>query len=182
MVKTDDIRALVAPVLVEAGLECWDVEVTGEVLRVLVDRPGGVDLDGLAQASHTLSRLLDDHDDAVPGGRYELEVSSPGVERSLRRPEHFGRYLGTEVAIKTTATFAGARRYRGTLLEAGEASVAVATEGGERVEIPYAHIERARTVFVWKPASRPAPNARSKRHKPAKKLAVAAPNAKDGAR
>lgn len=184
MVRTDDIRALVTPVLAEAGLECWDVEADREVLRVSVDRPGGVDIDVLAEASRAVSALLDRHEEVAPAGHYELEVSSPGLERSLRRREHFERYIATVVAVKTTTEIAGSRRHRGMLVEAGDASVAIAAEGSgqARVEIPYADIDRAHTVLTWGPAPRPASHARSKRRAQAGKLAAAAPNAKDVAR
>ena len=69
-----------------AGLEIWDVERSGATVRVLVERPGGVDLDSISQLSSAVSAILDQRDDLVPAGRYMLEVSSPGLERRLRYP------------------------------------------------------------------------------------------------
>src|SRR5919199_4118262 len=93
---TDRVHDVVATPLATSGLELVDVEHTGKLLRVTVDRPGGVDLDAISDATRLVSDALD-RTDVVPG-RYVLEVSSPGVERSLRTPEHFRRFVGTRVA------------------------------------------------------------------------------------
>jgi ribosome maturation factor RimP len=138
-----------------AGLEIWDVERSGATLRVLVERPGGVDLDSIAQVTSAVSAILDQREDLAPAGRYMLEVSSPGLERRLRYPEHFARYLGTDVVIKTAEAVNGARRVRGTLKEANADEVTVLTDLGTgeaaEVHIPLVSIERANTVFTWGP-------------------------------
>ncbi len=115
MGPTERVRHLVEPVITGAGLEVWDVEVRPGLLRILVDRPGGVDLDTISRVSEAVSRVLDAHDDG-PEGHYLLEVSSPGVERALRTPEHYRRFLGEVVAVKTTAPVDGARRFQGVLV------------------------------------------------------------------
>ncbi len=94
MASTESIRELAEPILASAGLELWDVEIIGDVVRIMVERPGGVDLDALSAASAVLSPLLDAHPEATPDSRYQLEVSSPGVERTLRTPEQYRRYVG----------------------------------------------------------------------------------------
>jgi ribosome maturation factor RimP len=140
---------VVAPLLADRGLELFDVEYRGGVLRVSIDRPGGIDLDAIAQATHDVSELLD-AEDLVPGERYTLEVSSPGVERPLRTPEHFRRYLGTTVAIKATAEVEGERRIQGRLDAVDDDTVTV-----DGRTLAYCQIERARTVFEWGPAPKP---------------------------
>ena len=144
---SERVRALVAPSLEDVGLELFDVELAGNVLRVMVDRDGGVDLDAVAEATQRVSAVLDHHDDVLPG-RYLLEVSSPGIERPLRTPAHFRRAVGSQVAIKLRPEVAGEsgaeRRVEGALEAAGDQAVTV---GGR--SIPYADIERARTKFVW---------------------------------
>jgi ribosome maturation factor RimP len=144
------------PVVRASGLEIWDIERSGNSLRVLVDRPGGVDLESLAALSGAISELLDVREDLVPAGRYELDVSSPGVERRLRYPEHFAHCIGQEVAVKTVAGYQGPRRVEGTLASASEEDIllAVAGEGGggTEVRLPLGSIERAHTVFRWGPA------------------------------
>jgi ribosome maturation factor RimP len=145
---SDRVRELVAPTVATQDLEVVDVEHRGTVLRVTVDRPGGVDLEALSTASRLVSDELDRHD-VVPG-RYVLEVSSPGVERPLRTPEHFARFVGTTVAVRTRPGSEGDRRVEGVLEVADDTGVVVA---GRR--LAYADIERARTVFQWGPAARP---------------------------
>lgn len=144
---TERVRGLVAPSLEEAGLELFDVELAGSVLRVTVDRDGGVDLDAISEATQRVSAVLDRQEDAgdeIVPGRYLLEVSSPGVERPLRRPAHFQRAVGSTVTVKLRASVEGERRVEGVLEAAGDHAMTV---GGRT--IPYDDIERARTRFVW---------------------------------
>lgn len=163
------VRALVEPSLVAAGLELVDVEFHGPVLKITVDRTGGVDLDAISDATRLVSDRLDSEPEVVPG-RYTLEVSSPGVERSLRTPDQFGRFVGERVAVRTRPGTEGDRRAEGVLEDAGREGVVV---GGRF--IAYADIERARTVFVWpvpapkknlKTSSRSAQDAKAKSARP----------------
>jgi ribosome maturation factor RimP len=157
MASPEAIRDLLEPALASAGVELWDVEVSSQSVKVSVDRPGGIDLDSLASlANRVVSPILDDHPDLTPHGRFALEVSSPGLERSLRTVEQYRRYIGTEVSIKTTEPVAGARRHKGELLDVDVARVriqphdqAVSGGGGEGIELRFDQIERARTVFEW---------------------------------
>jgi len=159
------ITAMVAPLLADLKLELYDIEFRGGTLRVTIDTPPGsstgVDLEQLALVTRLLSRDLD-HDDPVPG-HYTLEVTSPGVERSLRTPTHFRHELGKDVAIRLRDTAGGDRRVAGTLVAADDDTITVrvdaagsvaAPEAADRV-IPIAQIDRAKTVFVWGPAPKP---------------------------
>lgn len=150
------IRELLEPALASSDLELWDVEVSRDVVRVLVDRPGGIDLDALSSvAGRVVSPLLDQHPELTPAGRFQLEVSSPGLERTLRTPEQYGRYIGTELSVKTTIPFDGARRHHGTLLGVGEEGIRIEPKDGPSgavVDLPFNRIERARTVLVWGPS------------------------------
>ena len=154
------VRELVEPLLAERGLEVVDCEFNAATLRVSVDRPGGVDLDTIAAATEAVSKALDEAD-PLPDGRYTLEVSSPGVERPLRTPEHFRRFVGTTVAVKTHPAVDGPRRVQGRLDAADDDGVVV---DGRR--LAYAEVASARTVFEWggapKPSSRPAKPGRNK--------------------
>jgi ribosome maturation factor RimP len=145
-----DAEALVRPVVESSGLELWDVTFRGEggrsVLRVSVDREGGVDLDTIAEVSERLSRRLD-LEDFGPRG-YTLEVSSPGLERPLRTPRHFRWSVGQRVKVKTVEPIDGSRVHEGALVSADAEAIAIASEGGER-RVPYADIASARTVFEW---------------------------------
>jgi ribosome maturation factor RimP len=151
--QAEDIRDLVAPAVAAAGLELWDVEVSRALVRVLVDRPGGIDLDSLAGvAAEVVSPILDQHPHLTPEENFQLEVSSPGLERTLRTPEQFSRYIGSEVTVKMSAPVAGSRRHHGNLVAAGAGSIRLAVKDappGVEVELPLAQIDRARTVLVW---------------------------------
>lgn len=156
MSAIEAIRGLTEPLLAARGLELWDVEVDRGTVRILVDRAGGVDLDGLASTSRAVSKLLDDHPEAAPGRSYQLEVSSPGVERTLRTPEQYRRYLGTPVAARTTEPVGGQRRWRGTLAAVDDTGVVIVPEDPstgdgqeEPVRLRYDQIDRARTVLDW---------------------------------
>lgn len=139
---TERVRAVVEQPLSEAGFEVIDVERKGPVLAVTVDRPGGIDLDAVTEASRLVNSLLDEND--LLGAQTTVEVSSPGVERPLRTPEHFRRFVGTEVAVKLRPGVEGERRLSGALEAADDEGVVV---GGRR--LAYADIDKARTVFVW---------------------------------
>jgi ribosome maturation factor RimP len=139
---SERVRAVVEAPLAASGLELVDVEHQASVLRITVDRPGGVDLDTISAASTLVSAELD-RNDVVPG-RYVLEVSSPGVERTLRTPDHFRRFVGTTVAVRTRPGAEGDRRVEGVLEAADDDGIVVA---GRR--IAYADVDRARTVFEW---------------------------------
>ena len=158
----DRVRAVVEPVVAAADLELYDVELAGAVLRVLVDKDGGVDLAVLGEVTRAVSEALD-ADDPLPG-RYTLEVSSPGLERKLRTPAHFAAALGKKVRVRTVAGTEGDRRVEGELTAADDDGVVLATPEGER-RIAYGDVERARTVFEWGPTPPPGAGRRSRQQK-----------------
>ena len=155
----EQIADVIRPIVQAAGLEIWDVERSGASVRVLVERPGGIDLDAISELSRAVSSALDQHDDLVPDGRYTLEVSSPGLERRLRYPRHFAGYIGQDVAVKTASPVNGARRWRGTLAAATEDGITLraALPSGDLadVHVPLDLIDRANAVFTWGPAPKP---------------------------
>jgi ribosome maturation factor RimP len=143
-----ELESLVQPVVEAAGLELVEVVFhggRGGILRVTVDREGGVDLDTIAEVSGRISRRLDLED--FNPGRYTLEVSSPGVERPLRRPEDYARRVGTKVKVRTAGA-EGPWTFVGTIVQARPDTVTVATEAGVET-VSYEEIEAARTVFEW---------------------------------
>jgi ribosome maturation factor RimP len=158
MSTSDRLRALIVPLVDDAGLELYDLDQSGPTLQVLVSRPGGVDVDALSRLSRAISRTLDEHD-PIPG-KYLLEVSSPGLERPLRRPEHYQGAVDTEVTIKTVAGTEGDRRVRGVLVAADDESATVRLADDHERRIEYRDIERARTVFEWEATSKEAAKAR----------------------
>jgi ribosome maturation factor RimP len=144
------LEALVGPVVESTGLELVEVSFRTEggrrVLRVTVDREGGVDLDTISRTSEAISRRLD-LEDAVMGS-YALEVSSPGVERPLRVPDGLERRVGELVRLKTSAPVEGSRTHTGSIVSVDDHDVVLATEQGER-RLRLEEVSAARTVFDW---------------------------------
>jgi ribosome maturation factor RimP len=163
-----DLFAVLQAVVTEAGLELVDVEMKSGVLQVTVDREGGVDLEALTDANRAVSTLLDEVD-PIPG-RYSLEVSSPGIERTLRTPAHFAKAVGSTVSIKTRPQVPGDRRLQGTLVASDEDGFVLAVEGSgeEPIRLAYGDIDRARTVFVWG-GQKPSVSGRSGGQRPGQK-------------
>jgi ribosome maturation factor RimP len=145
-----DVEALIRPVVEGAGLELFDVVYdrgAGRcILRVTVDRPDGLDLDTIAATSDKIARRLDLED--FGEGRYELEVSSPGIEHPLRTPVHFARAVGATVKVKTTSSIDDARVHVGTLQAVDDDVIVVEVDGSPR-RIPTVAITAARTVADW---------------------------------
>ena len=148
------VAELVAPIVADLKLDLYDIEFRGGTLRVTIDTPpnteGGVNLDVIALATRLISRDLDHHD-PVPG-HYVLEVSSPGLERSLRTPAHFHREIGKDVSIRLRDIGQGAeRRMHGRLVAADEQGFTVLADDGAERTARYDQIDRAKTVFEWGP-------------------------------
>jgi ribosome maturation factor RimP len=147
------VAAIVAPLADERGLALYDVEQHQTALRVLVDRDGGIDIDTLAELSRAVSRALDEADPVA--GRYTLEVSSPGLERPLRRPDHFRGAVGDRVTVKTVPGTEGERRVTGVLQAADEDGITVHPDQGEDRRLAYAEVAQARTLFDWGTTTKP---------------------------
>ncbi|MDE0137389.1 MAG: ribosome maturation factor RimP [bacterium] len=136
------------------GLELDYLQVAGRgprIVRVIVDSEGGVGVDQLAAVSRSLSRQLDRLDPFE--GSYSLEVSSPGLERTLHLPRHFRKSIGRDVIIKTNVDIAGSRHHRGVLEAADSDGCSVQVDGESRL-IGYGQIRSARTRFEWKRQAR----------------------------
>lgn len=149
------VHLLVAPIVADLGLELYDLEFVGGVLKIVVDTSVGseqnVSLDTIALITRLVSREFD-HSDPMPG-RYTLEVTSPGLERTLRVPRHFQREIGKVVALRLHPNQNGNRRLQGVIVGADELAVTVRTDESlpTDVVVPFQSIDRARTVFEWGP-------------------------------
>jgi ribosome maturation factor RimP len=145
-----EAETLIRPVIEGSGLELVDVAFRREsgrrVLRVVVDRDGGVDVDTIAELAEKVSRRLDV--EGFAPGPYALEVSSPGIERSLKRPRDFERRVGDTVKVKTTTPVDGRTNITGELASADGDGIVVAGGDGE-LRVRYADIASARTVVDW---------------------------------
>jgi len=138
------LSEIVAQTVNGMGFECVDFQHSnrGRLLRVFIDKPGGVTVDDCAEVSRQLTRVLE-----VEAAPYErLEVSSPGLDRPLRRAEDFQRFAGQRVDVRMRERDAnGRRRFAGVLLKC-DADAATVEVDGVAVALPLADMERARLV------------------------------------
>jgi len=181
------VRSLVEPIIADLKLDLYDLEFRGGTLRVTIDTPagspGGVDLEAIALATRLIGREFDHHD-PLPG-HYTLEVTSPGLERTLRTPAHYQREIGKTVAVRLRDTVNVGRRLQGVLVAADEQSATIRldtpdADGIEERTVAFSQIDRARTVFVWGPA--PKPGAKPAAAKPKKAAAKSTASKKEEAR
>ncbi|RLA76782.1 MAG: ribosome maturation factor RimP [Deltaproteobacteria bacterium] len=125
------VQELLAPLLEYEGLELVEVEFqrerAGWVLRVYIDREGGVTLKDCVKVNRELGQLLD-VEDFIPCS-YNLEVSSPGIDRPLRKREDFERFKGHRARIRLSEPFEGRKNFRGEILGCDEEGVSLMVEG-----------------------------------------------------
>jgi ribosome maturation factor RimP len=149
--EIDRVRALVEPIASDLELDLYDVERRGGTIRITLDAaPGsadGVTLDQISLATRLISRELD-HEDPI-AGRYTLEITSPGIERPLRMPEHFQREIGRQVTVRLRDVVNDERRLEGVLTSADDSSATVRLSSGEEHTVDYQTIDKARTVVDW---------------------------------
>lgn len=140
------VRSLTVPVVEEQGMELVDVvfrrEARGWVLRLFLDKPGGVTLDDCREVSEQLSDLLDV--EGVIDHPFTLEVSSPGLDRVLKTPQDFMRFAGRLARIQTAAPISGQRRFHGRLEGCRDGMVILRQAQGPTLLIPVEAIARAR--------------------------------------
>ncbi len=141
---TDRFRTL----LEEEAFDLWDLEIGAQsgrtVVRVFLDRQPAVTLEECAAWSRRLSRYLEEEN--VMKGAYIIEVGSPGIERSLNRPEQYLRYVGHQVVVRLHDVRDGRRKFKGELRAVGDTSIVMEDAESGTVSLPYAAIRRAHLV------------------------------------
>lgn len=144
------VRDLCLPVCEELGLYLWDVEYVKEgadyILRITIDSAEGVTIDDCERMTRAIDPILDE-DDPIENS-YRLEVSSPGVERTLSRPEHFEAMMGAEVEVKLFAPIDGAKTFRGILAGYENGDVIVDIDGESKL-FAKTDVAKVATVFEW---------------------------------
>jgi ribosome maturation factor RimP len=154
---TERLWRVLEPYVAAEGIELDDLDVRGggrhRLVQVVVDAPGGVDVDRVAELARGLSRVLDDTNPL--DGSYTLEVGSPGLERALRRPAHYRKSVGREVTITTTGPVDGATHHKGVVVAADDETVTITTGTEADRTIPFDAIAKARTVFRWERSHKP---------------------------
>ena len=146
------IWELATPLAQSLGMEIVDIEFrregsrSGRILRLYVDKEGGPNMGDLSQLSRELGSLLDDHD--VVDGAYTLEVSSPGINRPLKVPDHFKRFIGKNVRVRTRDLVQGRRSFLGPLMDVMNEKIVV-NQDGKPIEIPFSVIEKSNYEHDW---------------------------------
>jgi ribosome maturation factor RimP len=134
------------------GIEIADIQLRGggkaRLLRVYIDKPGGVNHGDCELISERFGKLLDE-EDAVPGESYTLEVSSPGVERKLSKARDFERVVGQKIRVALQQPLEGQTRFEGKLLGFAEGILEVETSPGHLARIPLDQVLKANLKFEW---------------------------------
>jgi len=143
------ITQLLTPIIEAQGVTLYDLEFIKEggekILRLYIDKPeGGVDINDCERVSRAAEAELDAHD-PIPTA-YDLEVSSPGVERKLTKPEHYTRYTGHKIAIKLYAPVDGTRKFTGILTSYENGNLSLTNEDGETRSFEQPQISACRLV------------------------------------
>lgn len=172
------MTALIEPICEDLVVELVDIEFNHGVLKVVIDEHDGLNSQTLVDMTKEISRMID-REDPIPG-RFHLEVTSPGVERPLKKPHHFARAIDADVAIKTEPSVEGDRRIVGRLVEANDEHVIVETADGSRT-LTYPEIRSAKTTFDWGPTPKPG-KAKATKPKTSNESIPEAPQTKEPAR
>ncbi len=139
------VQQMLNPILESLGLFLWDIELLRHgprwLLRIYIDKDAGVTLDDCEAVSRDLGTVLD-VEDAIPHA-FTLEVSSPGLDRTLRTPEHFKRFIGNVVKVKTFRPIDGQKVFRGELAGIDDDIIRLRLEGGGTFDVPLKEIAKA---------------------------------------
>jgi ribosome maturation factor RimP len=156
----DKVREIAERVAHSSGLVLWDIELKGSganrTLRIFIDRPEGVSHEDCSAYSREAATIFD-VEDAVPGGAYVLEISSPGLDRKLFKPEHFARFTGSLIKFSTRELVNGNRQFEGRLTEFSEGRLTVdldqvasrkkaKAQGAGVIVVPLSNVEKASLV------------------------------------
>jgi ribosome maturation factor RimP len=148
----EKIREIAERVAGREGMEIVDVQLLGggasRVLRIVIDKPQGVSHADCEFISQNVGTILD-VEDAVPGGSYTLEVSSPGVERRLSRPQEFERFSGRKIKVVLRQAVEGQRHWAGLLKGIAEGTITLEPSPGKSLRFPLDQVEKANLKFEW---------------------------------
>jgi len=146
------INQLAEQVTSAAGLELVEATMLGgggaRLVRVFIDKAEGVSHADCEKISHDLGALLDS-EDVIPGGGYQLEVSSPGVERALKRPAEYERFLGQKARIVLREPVENKRRWEGKLAGISGTVVTLEPAAGRTIQFTLDQVEKANLKFEW---------------------------------
>jgi len=150
-----DIALLIEPIIEDQSMELVDLEFrrerSGWVLRLFIDREGGVTLDDCADISGRVGAVLDVQD--IIDVSYVLEVSSPGVNRPLRKEKDFQRFTGHHISFTTVQSIDGQKNFKGLLMGLREDNLLFRSDEGREVNIPLGNVARAHINYRWDEAA-----------------------------
>jgi len=148
----EKVQEIVERVAADAALEVVDVQLLGgggsRLLRIFIDKPEGVTHADCEYISQHVGTILD-VEDVIPGGRYTLEVSSPGLERKLARPREFERFVGRKVKVVLRQPVENQRTWVGALRNFAEGIITLEPSPGKSIQFPLELVERANLKFEW---------------------------------
>ena len=146
------VREIAERVGASEGIEIVEAELAGggkaRVLRIFIDKPGGVTHADCEMISHQVGAILD-VEDVIPGGAYTLEVSSPGVERKLTKPSDFERFRGQKAKITLREPVENSKHWVGTLAGMDQNIVSIEPEPGRTIRFSFDQIQKANLKFEW---------------------------------
>ncbi|GAB3382843.1 ribosome maturation factor RimP [Spongiibacter taiwanensis] len=145
--KSGKIEAMLRPGIEALGYELWGLEHHAQgrhsTLRIYIDSDNGISVDDCAKVSHQVSGILDVEDPIA--GEYNLEVSSPGMDRPLYSLDQFARYVGSDISIRLRVAFEGRRKFLGRLVAIEDEDIVLRVDEHEYL-LPHQHIEKANVV------------------------------------
>jgi ribosome maturation factor RimP len=148
----EKVQAIAERVAASEKLEVVDVQLLGggahRVLRLFIDKPEGVTHSDCELVSQQVGTILD-VEDVIPGGRYTLEVSSPGVERKLSRPADFERFMGQKIRVILREPLDDRRQWIGKLASFADGMITLEPVSGPTVQFPLAQVEKANLKYEW---------------------------------
>jgi ribosome maturation factor RimP len=146
------VREIAGRVGDSEGIEIVDVELAGagrgRVLRIFIDKPAGVTHADCETISHQVGAIID-VEDAVPGGSYTLQVSSPGVERKLTRPQDFVRFQGRKAKVVLREPLENRRNWEGVLAGFSEGAITLEPSPGVTITFDIQRVQKANLKFEW---------------------------------
>lgn len=146
------IEEIARRVVESEGMELVEVEIKGggsqRLVRIYIDKPEGVTHADCELVSQQVGTIFD-VEDVVPGGRYTLEVSSPGLERKLLKPQDYERFRGKKVKVTLRDPIEGRQHWEGTIAGIEGSSIALETAPGETIHFPFEQVQKANLKFEW---------------------------------
>tara|TARA_B100000214_G_scaffold327978_1_gene266829 strand:+ start:119 stop:610 length:492 start_codon:yes stop_codon:yes gene_type:complete len=156
MAITQKVNEIVEALLLPLEFELYDIELNGGILKVTINSKSGVSIDELVDINRNISAELDKQD--LIQNKYTLEVSSPGLERKLRKKDHYLGAINERISVKLGSHVEGERRYEGMLVNINKEILTIEDDKGTKDEINLNDVTSAKTVFKWeknpKPGSR----------------------------